>query len=558
MVVSVKMDVVHDYQTILETIEREQKNLVYAFMSKTLGDANYSSTDKTQQDAIWYAIFQKVFVFYTDACERVIHQPYLKYVGNVYHQKADRIKRWSPQLTNRFASMEKGRQPKEYFRTEQIDPEIDSVENRFILFTLHELGKRLTAFALKLSKLDSVSQDYVNRINDQSQALLEMSTHPFFKRVGRFKGFRQDSLVLQKRQGYAQIYASWLTLKNALDPTGTDVDIGYRPISALYEFWCFLAMRDHLVGHYGMPVETIGDISKLSDLLDDETEGNESESLCKMDVVFMDTTGKRRITLSYQKTYGTRTTEETFAHLNSQRPDIVLTIQESETTSDHTVFTYLFDAKYRISDFGGKDASPREAINDMHRYRDAILYRAQQRNGLAHEIIGAYVLFPGRPLPQSYDYQKTIQAENIGAIPLLPTTEGKQSLHSFLGNVLAKRGIKKHLATAIPPRGTSINLSNTSDVAIFLRDAPVKGVQECAIKEGVYPAPLTSTATPELIEWIPLSISNHPVRMLQVLEYLGQQSSHEILSAYPLFMTHNVQFGEKMFHLWKIKECDKE
>lgn len=560
MVVSVKMDVVHDYRTILEAIEREQKNLVYAFLSKTLGNAGYSADKEESQDAVWYAIFQKVFTFYKDACERVIHQPYLKYVSYVHYEKADKVKRWSPRLANRFLSIGKGRQEHEYFRTEEVTSDVDSVENRFVLFTLIELQQHLINFAGKLDSLESISKDYVSRIEEQSKTLERMSKHPFFKRVGRFRGFRQESLVLQKRQGYAQIYASWLTLKNALDPTGTDVDIGYRSISALYEFWAFLAIRDDLADRFGEPSETIGDISKLADLLDDESAEKETATLCKMDVVFQDSETKRKVTLSYQKTYGTNSSEANFAYLNSQRPDIVLTIQESE--NGLPVFSYLFDAKYRISEIGDKDASPREAIDDMHRYRDAILYRAQTQNAIAHEIIGAYVLFPGRPLPESFDYSNSIRSENIGAIPLLPTEKGKTSLHKFLDEVFAKCGIKAHLAAVIPPRGAIIQI----DSADAIKEVTVYGTThgkeqvEWIGKNGFYALPREEAELQEvstvdkacLKRWLilapPQRSNDRSTKVLKILECCGIKSDSELLNDFAYFH----QPTHKSYFVWKV------
>ena len=120
-------------------------------------------------------------------------------------------------------------------------------------------------------------------------------------------------------------------------------------------------------------------------------------------------------------------------------------------------FTYLFDAKYRIDERGGKDASPAEPINDMHRYRDAILYRSQDgERKLSRQVVGAYVLYPGRPLPDSYDYQKLIDNENIGAIPLLPGEAGGKALKDFIKTILDKKTPQSHLAADIPTRGTTV------------------------------------------------------------------------------------------------------
>ena len=51
--------------------------------------------------------------------------------------------------------------------------------------------------------------------------------------------------------------------------------------------------------------------------------------------------------------------------------------------------TYLFDAKYRIDNqlTNGVDTPPDDAINQMHRYRDAIYYKENCTNTLKKEVI---------------------------------------------------------------------------------------------------------------------------------------------------------------------------
>lgn len=64
-----------------------------------------------------------------------------------------------------------------------------------------------------------------------------------------------------------------------------------------------------------------------------------------------------------------------------QRPDIVLRLTKE---NDNMLFTYLFDAKYRINDtqIGGHDVPPPDAIDQMHRYRDAIYYKEDDNDNL--------------------------------------------------------------------------------------------------------------------------------------------------------------------------------
>lgn len=48
--------------------------------------------------------------------------------------------------------------------------------------------------------------------------------------------------------------------------------------------------------------------------------------------------------------------------------------------------TYLFDAKYRIDGkVNGVDSPPDDAINQMHRYRDAIYYKDNKEGDVSLE-----------------------------------------------------------------------------------------------------------------------------------------------------------------------------
>lgn len=78
--------------------------------------------------------------------------------------------------------------------------------------------------------------------------------------------------------------------------------------------------------------------------------------------------------------------------------------------------TYLFiDGKDK-----DVDVPPEDAINQMHRYRDAIYYKDYDANALKKKIIGGYILFPGDGEPNDVavsKFYKTIKEVNIGAFP---------------------------------------------------------------------------------------------------------------------------------------------
>jgi hypothetical protein len=116
---------------------------------------------------------------------------------------------------------------------------------------------------------------------------------------------------------------------------------------------------------------------------------------------------------------------ETTSKTTEQRPDIVLRLSK---TNDKIQYTYLFDAKYRIRDTSipaknGVEVPPVDAINQLHRYRDAIFYTNARDEKLKREVIGGYVLYPGNLTKDEFIgsyYHRSVDEVNIGAYPLKP------------------------------------------------------------------------------------------------------------------------------------------
>ncbi len=482
MVVSEKMDVATDLDRITAVIKKASPALVHAFLAKTLTQADVGIGGGKQDDNLWYSLFEKIFKEYKDAVETVVHRPHLKYVPNEEYLLAERIKRWTPSLENRYLSMNGGRKGVALFRSERIDPETDTVENRFVLFTLRELARRLDQFAGECRKHETVAAEFVERLEGKAGELRALAANPFFRGVGRFTGFRQESLALQRKPGYSRIYANWLTLQQSLNPEGAKIEIGYRPISSLYEFWCFLVIRDRIAQSAEFkcenPVPTIGNLDGLGDIFDDPDTPRDDSGLNKIAYEFDAVNGNnRKVTLVYQQSYNTGNVNGAFVYLNPQRPDIVLMIKDKSKPDGEGEYSYIFDAKYRIrpSNDDSPDATTTEAIDAMHQYRDAILHRKQKEDkNLSREVIGAYVLYPGRPGPNSIDYSAAIAAENIGAIPLLPSGRdaagnyetdhhGEEKLNAFIDELLKRGTPSAHLginkdgyAQVIATRGTSV------------------------------------------------------------------------------------------------------
>ena len=182
-------------------------------------------------------------------------------------------------------------------------------------------------------------------------------------------------------------------------------------------------------------------------------------------ILFHKKNGTDVIELKYQHTYNRHKEEEIHSATTEQRPDIVLNIQKQ----DGFVLTYLYDAKYRVLDDKNAgdmdnvdkdyaDYPPSDAINQMHRYRDAIYYGSNRNLHSAKEIIGGYILFPGRTRGEKVReryFFKSIETVNIGAFPLLPSVDGDGDslLKEHLTTILLYESKYEHIKNSIPQRG---------------------------------------------------------------------------------------------------------
>ena len=160
-----------------------------------------------------------------------------------------------------------------------------------------------------------------------------------------------------------------------------------------------------------------------------ETGLDEDEKVSSIAYQCKDPSGRLLAEVIYQQSYGPNS-EEQYSKPVQQRPDIVIRFYDKNGVP----FTYLFDAKYQIENgqySNGKDAVPRASLDQMHRYRDAILWRSSVTSAStrpSHEVVGAYVLYPADETKADTLYSgfdDLRKEQNIGAFPLLPGKSSK-------------------------------------------------------------------------------------------------------------------------------------
>lgn len=502
-VVSPKLDVKRDYHSILHAVNAEFEGLIFRYCSLTMQQLREGHHRPLE---VWMQVFESVVSNYLKNVDRIIKNPHSKVRTQVLHAHADRIKRWTPAMEEEYAEKEAAEKLDEhYFRYSVYDKTVNSMENRFVKYTLQQIGKQLeNVFSTVLNRpLTEISQSYIDRWKKYQSTIQKYLKHPFFDAVGKFEGMRQESLVLQGRMGYQQIYKNWLKLRKGIDFYQGTTNIGTLQIWEIYELWCFIKVKQMILRILQLDpqspliTEPHGSLVHYQRSLSgnksadyrvviqyptiDQTKVTKEE-----DAVFAEQLVKHQgdvISIHYQHTFS-RVREDDFdvrTMTTEQRPDIIVNIKKA----NGEVLTYLYDAKYRVwSDSNlnktedwyerdneatellqGADYPPADAINQMHRYRDAIYYGlSDAERPKSKEVIGGYVLFPGRGDQESIEnrfYSKSIQQVNIGAFPLLPI--GKEStdtdpegpqLYAHLKKILLeKETMYHHIGDAVPQRG---------------------------------------------------------------------------------------------------------
>jgi hypothetical protein len=466
-VVSPKLDTKDDYKSIVETINKEYNELVYKYLTLTF--QQFGKKGKTNNELIWLAIFQEIIGGYLQACNYIVNKPHFKKREDVYFQKPDHIKRWTPRMEELYK--EKATELDEdisgcYFRNEFMDNTINTKENQFVKYTIQQFGKKLHTVIkqLEINYKDALSEEYKTTLSTYGLELDRLIHHKMFSAIDKFKGFRQESIVLQKRTGYAQVYRYWLMLQSGLSLFDGTTNIGMKQIWELYELWCFLKMKEMIGSFEGIDLLVENKESMLKPFSEDQVQH------C---VTYLNSENGDKIELRYQHTYK-RNGDETHTATTEQRPDIVLNIQKANS---EFVLTYLYDAKYRVLDDKNQNTTDTtdepvpDAINQMHRYRDAIYY-GQSSPLSAKEIIGAYVLFPGRGedegIRKKY-FHKSIETINIGAFPLLPNSNKELEgslLREHLKMIILDKSKHEQLINSIPQKG--LVYESESDANVFV------------------------------------------------------------------------------------------
>ena len=460
-VLSSKLDYHKHWKAIIEDIEREYRMLSLDYMRRTFHGFTPDKNGETPE-IVWWSIFAGEQQKFIKACKNIIERPRRRLHGHQTYLKADKLRHIPVSIENELA--EHRLEPAHLYRVEEQIHTNDTPENRFLKFSLAQITDKYEALKKQIENVKGVSEAMKSEMQAVSTTLKRLQSNPFFRTIGRFKGLNQESLVLQKASGYSQVYRTWNMLRRAYSLNDGIYRLQTKDIATLYEIWCFIEVSHIVKEQLQLNDEDIDHRNRMemNGLFTWELgKGEHSRILFKKDNVEL-----------AELVYNPKSTEndndstgikELVTKTVPQKPDIVLRLTKNDL-QEGMKLTYLFDAKYRI---GGKvmgvDVPPDDAINQMHRYRDAIYYKDYSSDALKKEVIGGYILFPGDgelTEVEVSNFYKSIVEVNIGAFPLRPKDERNRKLLEHFIEGLINTKSQETISRVIPQKGTFVDVGN--------------------------------------------------------------------------------------------------
>ncbi len=453
-VLSTKLNYHEHWRQIIEDIESEYRMLSLDYMKRTFHGFSPESSGETP-DLVWWSIFAEEQKKFIKAVKGIIERPRHRLHGIETYLRADKLTRIPVNLENELAEHRK--EQARLYRVEQQIQSNDTQENRFLKHALGQITNKYESLKKRIESIRGMSDTYKEDMKEMLNTLKHLERNPFFRTVGRFKGLNQESMVLQKATGYSQVYRTWNLLRRAYSLNEGIFRLQSKDIATLYEIWCFIEVSHIVKELLGIDVDVDHrNRMEMNGIFTWELgKGEHSHILFKKDNVEL-----------AELVYNPKHTEEENDNISmenlvvptvAQKPDIVLQLTKQDLQKDMKM-TYLFDAKYRIEGRtpSGVDTPPEEAINQMHRYRDAIYYKEHSSNELKKEVIGGYILFPGDGQKADVEvskFYKTISEVNIGAFPLRPKDKNNRDLLVTFIESLIGKATTEILDKSIPQKG---------------------------------------------------------------------------------------------------------
>lgn len=544
-VISAKLDYHHDWKIILQDIEAEYRMLSLDYLKRTYHGIKEEQGES--YDIIWWNIFGGLQEQFLRTVHNIIDRPRHRLKSIETYKRADQIRRLTPQLEQQLA--EHCTEEAHLYRVEEQQNTYNTPENRFLKHALLTVQKRYAALAERVLLQDTRMADtHLDRIARTRDELNRLSRHPFFRTVGPFDGIKQESLILQKDVNYSKVFRIYTILQKSFSLNDGLYRMETKDIATLYEIWCFIQVEKVVKERTDTEPEQQSR-TEMSGLFSYSLgKGEHSKIIFKKDDVTL-------AELVYNPRHSDKDDIKGISELESktvpQKPDIVLQLTKDDL-QEGMKLTYLFDAKYRLEKDGSNDVPPDDAINQMHRYRDAIYYNNKHHDEkIKKEVIGGYILFPGR-MDEASRFRRSIDEVNIGAFPMRPGDNQHELLSDFIKDLLNKHAVEI-VEQVIPQKGTSLEIKNRVLVGVVKSDNP----QYENFKDGTasfyYSGDTFPTTIPlDGIDYFAPYIPDRGIRDLYLVSGIHTSTKAKGADDDKLRITFNLKYARTLFTDYKI------
>ncbi len=498
-----KLDYASDYEAIVADVQEIATALGLVYLASTR-QAGVTVPADRPTELEWALLLRGVLDTLERALRHVARHPLRGLTRRPAPRRAGQVQRADAAIR---AAVERGRGEggtttlpgglpvRERLPTGRPTPTLDTPEHRWLAAQLAATRRRLGALRRKtahkpasaaqaqaLAELDALEVRLAALIRLEPLAAVQGEPPPGF-----------TSQALQHAPGYREAYGAFLTLRRGLRIAGGPLALPVKDLPALYEMWCFLTTLRILAAVPGVTLDLHEVFRVHADGLDvNLVRGQQTE-------VRASGPGGRTIVVAY---------DASIQHpllLTPQRPDLLLTVEDRGWPR----LSLVLDAKYRLDDSPayvaryGAPGPPDDALNVLHRYRDAILEPVEDRKAPPpppkRSVVQAAAAYPYRP-PHDSDFAGSLLYQSlgkvgIGAIPLLPG--GTELLERWLrGALLGGSWALAETAPRTPPREHALDWRRAAAEPVLigaLRGKWARKQLAWVLKEKQYYAPLVKT-----------------------------------------------------------------
>jgi len=424
-----KIDYETDYQEILSQIQEILTSLAYEYLRSThqLGKLD---TNRRPSRLEWLILLEHILGELENSVRYIAQQPRRSLVRSPRFNRIERIRRTDSSVR---AQVRRGAGRgitkdtligpiRERLLETPSEPTLDTMEHRWIRRQLTEIRRTLGQLynsledASEISERSKTTQSSIRSMENRVSQLLRLE--PLAEANGPVPG-EFASLQLVSAPGYRETYRLCMLLKFGLRLEGELYRMSVKDLNVLYEYWVFLSIVQ-LLREPNVSNADLRDLFKLnrSSLQVRLREGRRQRVDCI-------NSKDRKISVTYNFQY-----DADDVTLIPQKPDIIIRYEEVGWPQ----ILLICDAKYRIDASEeyrqqfGSFGPPRDAINVLHRYRDAILEFEKETNSDGrpkHVVVQAVAAFPYSELqPQEFQSSRlwqSIDRFGIGAVPALPS-----------------------------------------------------------------------------------------------------------------------------------------